>query len=138
MTVKQRKKKARRVYRACKTMTKMNRPYVYGGGHKPWRFWRAHEGVDCSASVCRVLDKTGIINIDMPATSGAMMSWFEPGPGRWVTMYASPEHVWLKFRGLGIYVRFDTSPWGWGRPGPRLRMGWRSTAGFVARHPKGL
>jgi hypothetical protein len=60
------------------------------------------------------------------------MSWGEPGPGRWVTIYASPTHVFMEVAGL----RFDTS--GQRVTGSRWQNGGRSTAGFAVRHPAGL
>ena len=38
-------------------------------------------------------------------TSGDFMSWGSPGRGRWVTIYASPGHVYMIVAGR----RFDTT-----------------------------
>ena len=60
------------------------------------------------------------------------MSWGEPGPGRWVTIYANPGHVYMVIDGR----RFDTT----GRAETGSRWQWRSrdASGYTARHPPGL
>jgi hypothetical protein len=60
------------------------------------------------------------------------MSWGEPGPGRWVTIYANDGHVWMTVAG----IRFDTS--GQRVTGSRWQNDMRATAGFAVRHPPGL
>jgi hypothetical protein len=55
------------------------------------------------------------------------MSWGEPGPGKWVTIYSNPGHVYLEVAG----IRFDTS--GRAQTGSRWQNELRSHAGFVAR-----
>jgi cell wall-associated NlpC family hydrolase len=102
-------------------------PYKWGGGHGAW----ADTGYDCSGSVSFALAGAGLL--DRPLTSGALMSYGAPGPGRWVTIYANGGHTFMVVAGL----RFDTS----GRSGPRgtrWQPALRQTGGFVARHPPGL
>jgi hypothetical protein len=60
------------------------------------------------------------------------MSWGEPGPGKWVTIYTNPGHVYLEVAG----IRFDTS--GQRVTGSRWQNELRSHSGYVARHPAGL
>jgi cell wall-associated NlpC family hydrolase len=101
-------------------------PYVWGGGHGKW----LDKGYDCSGSVSFALAAAGLLN--GPLASGPLMSWGEPGPGKWVTIYSSPGHVYMYVAG----VRFDTSN---SRvTGSRWSNTTRSNAGFVARHPAGL
>jgi cell wall-associated NlpC family hydrolase len=101
-------------------------PYVWGGGHGKW----LDRGYDCSGSVSFALAAAGLL--DGPLASGPLMSWGKPGPGRWVTIYSSPGHVFMVVAG----VRFDTSN---SRvTGSRWGNEMRSTSGFVARHPAGL
>jgi hypothetical protein len=101
-------------------------PYLWGGGHGKW----LDKGYDCSGSVSFALAAAGLL--EGPLASGPLMSWGEPGPGKWVTIYASSGHVFLVVAG----VRFDTSN---SRvTGSRWSNTMRSTAGFVARHPAGL
>jgi len=101
-------------------------PYLWGGGHGKW----VDKGYDCSGSVSFVLASAGYL--EAPLASGPLMSWGEPGPGRWVTIYAHQGHVWMEVAG----IRFDTS--GARETASRWQNGIRSTAGFVARHPPGL
>jgi hypothetical protein len=101
-------------------------PYVWGGGHGKW----LDKGYDCSGSVSFALAAAGLLN--GPLASGPLMSWGEPGHGKWVTIYASQGHVFMEVAG----VLFDTSN---SRvTGSRWANQMRSTAGFVARHPEGL
>src|SRR5204863_169121 len=67
-----------------------------------------------------------------PLDSGRLMSWGQPGPGKWVTIYANSGHVYLVVAG----VRFDTS--GTRSTGSRWQKSMRPGGGFVARHPPGL
>jgi cell wall-associated NlpC family hydrolase len=102
-------------------------PYKWGGGHGAW----ADNGYDCSGSVSFALAGAGLLG--SPLTSGALMKWGAPGPGRWITVYANGGHTFMVVAGL----RFDTS----GRSGPvgtRWQPALRGTSGFVARHPPGL
>ena len=101
-------------------------PYLWGGGHGKW----VDEGYDCSGSVSFVLASAGYL--EAPLASGPLMSWGEPGPGKWVTIYSHQGHVFMVVAG----IRFDTS--GARVTGSRWQNEMRSTAGFVARHPPGL
>ena len=101
-------------------------PYKWGGGHGRWQ----DTGYDCSGSVSFALAAAGLL--DGPLASGPLMSWGEPGPGKWVTIYTNPGHVYLEVAG----IRFDTS--GQRVTGSRWQNELRSHAGFVARHPPGL
>jgi cell wall-associated NlpC family hydrolase len=101
-------------------------PYIWGGGHGKW----LDKGYDCSGSVSFALASAGLLS--GPLTSGLLMSWGEPGKGKWVTIYASPTHVFMEVAG----IRFDT---GAQRvTGSRWINYMRPTDGFVARHPAGL
>jgi hypothetical protein len=101
-------------------------PYLWGGGHGKW----VDKGYDCSGSVSFVLAAAGFL--EAPLASGPLMSWGEPGPGKWVTIYSHQGHVFMEVAG----IRFDTS--GARQTGSRWQNELRSTAGFVARHPAGL
>jgi len=108
------------------------KPYVYGGGHgrNPKEIWQ-DTAYDCSGSVSYALAAAGYI--DGPMTSGELARWGEPGPGKWVTIYANEDHAFMVVAGL----RFDTS--GRQRTGTRWQPAdGRSYAGFTVRHPPGL
>jgi hypothetical protein len=101
-------------------------PYKWGGGHGKW----LDDGYDCSGSVSFALAAAGLL--EGPLASGPLMSWGEPGKGKWVTIYTHPGHVFMEVAG----IRFDTSN---ARvTGSRWGNEMRSTSGFVARHPPGL
>ncbi|MEI2701554.1 MAG: hypothetical protein V9E83_04030 [Baekduia sp.] len=101
-------------------------PYIYGGGHGSFRA----AGYDCSGSISYALAAGGLL--DSPLDSSAFMSWGEPGPGKWITVYTNPGHAYMVVKGR----RFDTSALREG--GTRWTNEMRSSAGFVARHPPGL
>lgn len=106
-----------------------HRPYIWGGGHLRWRSL----GYDCSGAVSYALHGGGLLG--WPLVSGQLESWGESGPGRWITVYANPEHVYMVVAGL----RYDTRDDPPGVSGPRWHRPLvpRSRA-FVARHPAGL
>src|SRR3954468_1044009 len=103
-----------------------SKPYKYGGGHGQWD----DSGYDCSGSVSYALHGAGLVS--RAYTSGEFMSWGAPGRGRWVTIYASPGHVYMVVNGR----RFDTT--GRDENGTRWQSRSRSAAGYVVRHPAGL
>jgi cell wall-associated NlpC family hydrolase len=101
-------------------------PYKWGGGHGAWR----DDGYDCSGSVSFALAGAGLLG--SPLTSGGFLDYGAPGPGRWITIYTNPGHIFMVVAGL----RFDTS--GRGRAGTRWQQAPRSTQGFAVRHVPGL
>ncbi|HEV7492751.1 hypothetical protein [Baekduia sp.] len=109
-----------------------HKPYVYGGGHGrvAGEIW-TDSAYDCSGSVSYALAAAGYLK--GPETSGTLMGFGKPGPGKWVTIFANAGHTFMVVAGL----RFDTS----GRQNTGTR--WqpanaRSYAGFTVRHPVGL
>lgn len=105
-----------------------HRPYVWGGGHRSW-FSR---GYDCSGAVSYALHGAGLLDVTM--VSGQLASWGEAGPGKWITVYANAQHVFMVVAGL----RFDTRGDPPGVSGPRWHRGWVDPRKFVARHPLAL
>jgi cell wall-associated NlpC family hydrolase len=100
-------------------------PYLYGGGHGGFK----DTAYDCSGSISYALAAAGLVT--SPMASGPFMSWGEAGPGRWITIYANPGHMFMVVGGW----RFDTSAL---RGGTRWTREMRPSGGFVARHPPGL
>jgi hypothetical protein len=105
-----------------------NRPYVWGGGHLAW----ASRGYDCSGAVSYVLHATGLL--DQTMVSGQLAGWGDGGVGRWITVYANAEHVYMVIAGL----RFDTRDDLPGVSGPRWHMARVEPPNFASRHPSGL
>jgi peptidoglycan hydrolase CwlO-like protein len=101
-------------------------PYIYGGGHASFHA----DGYDCSGSVSYALAAAGLVT--SPMVSGQFEDWGEPGPGRWVTIYANAGHVWMEVAGW----RFDTVALA--ESGTRWAQGGGEFSGFVVRHPAGL
>jgi peptidoglycan hydrolase CwlO-like protein len=101
-------------------------PYIWGGGHASFHA----SGYDCSGSVSYALAAAGLLT--SPLDSTGFESWGEPGPGKWITVYANAGHAFMVVAGW----RFDTVALAEG--GTRWTSTMTSTAGFVARHPAGL
>jgi hypothetical protein len=133
-------------------------PYSYAGGHgavaqtmnqatpDPAAFPGAQEnggpGYDCSSATDYVLYGGGLgqtLLQDQAPASTTLEGVGDPGPGRWVTIYANAAHAYIEV--AGIY--FDTAA-GLGNPpnppstGPRWSSVGTGPAGFVERHPPGL
>jgi hypothetical protein len=102
-------------------------PYIWGGGHKTW----IEPGYDCSGSVSFALHGGKLL--ESPLVSGSFMTWGEPGPGKWITIYANKAHVYMVVAGL----RFDTGGDLEGETGPRWHAEPPYPKGFVVRHPVG-
>jgi hypothetical protein len=133
-------------------------PYSYGGGHgavaetmnqatpDPAAFPGAEgnggPGYDCSSAADYVLYGGGfgqtLLQGGAPAST-SLESVGDPGPGKWVTIYANPDHAYIEV--AGIYL--DTAA-GQGNPpnppstGPRWSTVGTGPGEFVARHPPGL
>jgi hypothetical protein len=133
-------------------------PYSYAGGHgavaqtmnqatpDPGAFPGAQEnggpGYDCSSATDYVLYGGGfgqtLLQESAPAST-TLESVGEPGPGKWVTIYANSGHAYIEV--AGIY--FDTAAGLGNRPnppftGPRWSTVGTGPSGFVERHPLGL
>jgi len=133
-------------------------PYSYGGAHgdpsqtmsqtgpNPAAVPGAEEnggpGYDCSSATSYVLWGGGLGQSLLGGgvlVSGDLESVGDPGPGKWVTIYANAGHAYIEV--AGIYL--DTAA-GLGNPpnppptGPRWSTVGTGPAGFVARHPPGL
>jgi peptidoglycan hydrolase CwlO-like protein len=99
-------------------------PYIWGGGHGSFE----SSGYDCSGAVSFALNGGGFL--DSPLDSTGLSTWGEPGPGKWITVYANASHAWMTIAGLA----FDTS----GGAGPRWHPSLvNSPEGFIERHPAG-
>jgi peptidoglycan hydrolase-like protein with peptidoglycan-binding domain len=103
------------------------RPYVWGGGHGSFE----SDGYDCSGSVSYALHGGGLLS--SPEDSTGLESYGEPGPGKYITIYANAEHAYMVIDGK----RFDTVALA--ETGSR----WSDSPGddggdFIERHPAGL
>jgi hypothetical protein len=122
-----------------------NLPYGPGGHPDP----RGALEEDCSSTVNYVLYRSGVRPIEEIIAENPLaqdyVDWGLPGPGRWVTIYAttSPtDHVFLVIAGLRLDTSHDGTDVGpnRGEDGPRWRVldhipTW---AHWSVRHPPGL
>jgi hypothetical protein len=104
----------------------VGKPYKYGGGHGDWE----DSGYDCSGSESYALHGGNLITRPMDSTE--FESFGDPGPGTWITSYASSGHSYLVVAGL----RFDTG-YHSGPSGPQWSTQMRPSDGYVVRHPTG-
>ncbi len=104
-------------------------PYRYGGGHMTYE----DTAYDCSGSISYVFAAAHLL--DHTVVSGDLEHWGQPGPGKWITVFANAGHTFMYVAGL----RFDTvalaetgARWS-DRPAdePDLKT-------FAVRHPPGL
>jgi hypothetical protein len=132
--------------------------YSYGGAHGdpaqtmnqsnpnpsavPGAEEKGGPGYDCSSATSYILWGAGLGQSLLAGgvdDSTELESVGLPGPGKWVTIYATGGHAYIEV--AGIY--FDTAA-GLGNPpnppptGPRWSTVGTGPAGFVARHPPGL
>jgi hypothetical protein len=103
-------------------------PYKYGGGHR----LVIDNGYDCSGAVSSVLHQAGLMRGSL--TSSGFRRYGEAGMGRWISIYAKRDHVFLVVAGL----RFDTGWNGERGSGPRWTIKSRPASNFVLRHPRSL
>jgi cell wall-associated NlpC family hydrolase len=104
-------------------------PYIYGGGHMTYE----DTGYDCSGSISYVFAAANLL--DHTVVSGQLENWGDPGPGKWITVFANAGHTFMYVAGL----RFDTvalaetgSRWSdRSADEPDIRT-------FSVRHPPGL
>jgi hypothetical protein len=116
------------------------KPYVFGGAHGT-PLGEVQPGYDCSSSVSFVLHAGGAFG-DYAEDSTELESYGDPGPGRYITIYANSGHAFMYVAGLRFDTSFngtDTGP-NEGKSGPRWRVfdhvpNW---APWVVRHPRGL
>lgn len=108
----------------------VGKPYIWGGGHGSFK----SKGYDCSGTVSYALHGAKLIRT--PMDSSEMMSWGGHGIGRWVTIFANPEHAYMTIAGLRLDTSTANDPSN--LEGPRWRPLRPGNPGFVKRHPEGL
>ncbi len=115
----------------------VGKPYLCGGGHGlPLN--QIASAYDCSSSVSHLLYGAGLVDVNYTPASGDMAaSYGRAGYGKWVSMLANVDHVYLYVAGL----RWDTHRYGSADQGV-AGIGWhtarRPDSGFTPRHPEGL
>jgi hypothetical protein len=118
-------------------------PYVWGGGHADLD--ALADGYDCSGSSEYVLHHAGLYAPTSGPASADMEHVFAPGPGKWITVYADSEHMWLVVAGIVLDTVWlepvtPTTP----ADGPRWQPNAAAAAqlqadpNFVISHPQGL
>lgn len=124
---------------AMQTMSELTPGYQLGGGHGiPLYDVSPRQRLDCSSSCSKALYEAGLFKGSYAIVSGEFArSYGKPGPGRYFTVHANSEHVFIRLH-RSRWWRFDTSPHGDGGRGPRLRYLPRFTSGFAVRHWEGM
>lgn len=116
--------------------------YLYGAGHGV-PLSQIQAAYDCSSSVSYLLYAAGLLGGEYAEDSTELASFGDPGPGKYVSIYANAGHAFIYVGGLRFDTvdapEYDTGP-NSGKPGPRWRVyagvpGW---AKWTVRHPPGL
>jgi hypothetical protein len=89
-----------RVYRAARELARQDRAYRFGGGHGVFLgSIGPREPLDRSSSAGLIFKKAGMFDADPAWTSSRLAhGWGRVGEGRYLTVWANDEHVWLEFR----------------------------------------
>jgi RNA polymerase sigma-70 factor (ECF subfamily) len=122
-----------RVYRAAQELAREDRAYRYGGGHGTvLSRVGPRDPLDCSSSASLILLRGGLFDPGRPWISGRFADqWGQLGEGRYLTVWANGEHVWLEFKLDADHgERFDPTPsrlapnsgWLSRRPGPTREL----------------
>ncbi len=115
--------------------------YLYGAGHGP-SLNTLQGAYDCSSAVSYVLHAGGQLR-ESALDSTELAGYGQPGPGRYITIYANSAHAFMYVAGLRLDTvedpAWDRGP-NAGKPGARWRVSptvpdW---AAWSVRHPTGL
>ncbi len=118
-----------------------NATYLYGGAHGT-PLSELQPAYDCSSAVSFVLHAGGVFG-EYAEDSTQLEGYGDPGPGRYVSIYANAAHAFMYVGGLRFDTvedpQWDTGP-NSGKPGPRWRVSpsvpdWST---WTVRHPPGL
>lgn len=112
-------------------------PYVWGGGHAQIGI-PSGGGFDCSGAISGAIGQLGKHILAIPIVSGDFPSIFPHGEGRYITIYANPEHVFMKVKIGEKWIWFGTGSdkeafrggAAWGNHDPDL-------SAYTACHPPG-
>jgi hypothetical protein len=116
--------------------------YLYGGAHGT-PLSQLQPAYDCSSAVSYVLYWGGVLGRSYAEDSTELESYGEPGPGRYVSIYANAAHAFMYVGGLRFdtveKAEYDSGP-NSGKPGPKWRVSpsvpnWST---WTVRHPPGL
>jgi hypothetical protein len=115
--------------------------YLYGGAHGT-SLDTLQPAYDCSSAVSYVLHWGDVLSTSA-LDSAELESYGEPGPGKYISIYANAAHTFMYVAGLRFDTvedpAYDTGP-NSGKPGPRWRVSptvpnWST---WTVRHPPGL
>ncbi len=116
--------------------------YLYGDAHGT-PLSQLQPAYDCSSAVSYVLYWGGVLGRSYAEDSTELESYGEPGPGRYVSIYANAAHAFIYVDGLRFDTveapEYDSGP-NSGKPGPKWRVSpsvpnWST---WTVRHPPGL
>jgi hypothetical protein len=116
--------------------------YLYGGAHGT-PLAQLQRAYDCSSAVSYLLYSAGVLGRDYAEDSTELQSYGDPGPGRYISIYANPAHAFIFVAGL----RFDTvdaPAYDTGPNSSKRGAHWRVYPGvpdwstWIVRHPPGL
>lgn len=136
------------MYRAAKRISDRHYPYVWGGGHAragiPDRGDGSDPGIgyDCSGSTAALFVAGGKMRKGTSVTVSNLLPGsvgMVSGPGKYFTVWANVEHVFVEFYLHGKHddkhsIHFGTGNWGKGWNGPGINQNLHPHAGFSPYH----
>lgn len=87
-------------FNASSTLSNMELPYLWGGGHGTnglSNVKKGGPGLDCSGSTCWVLKQAGMFPGSSAIVSGELEKFGEAGKGKEMTVWANATHVFIEF-----------------------------------------
>lgn len=118
-----------------------NASYLYGGAHGT-SLNTLQPAYDCSSAVSYLLHAGGVFGA-YAQDSTELESYGQPGPGKYISIYANAAHTFIYVAGLRLDTvedpAYDTGP-NSGKPGPKWRISTTvpDWATWTVRHPPGL
>ncbi len=129
------------LYRASQQLAREGRTYRFGGGHgTDLHSLEPREPLDCSSSASLILSRANLFQPGPAWSSGHLAeSWGHSGEGRYVTVWANEEHVWIEFKLDAEHgERFDPTPSRLAPNSSWLRNDGGPKDEFLPRHWPGL
>lgn len=86
---------------AANTMSELQLPYLWGGGHAPGALAQVKKGgpgLDCSGSTSWMAREAGMYPSTTGQVSTAFESWGAPGEGKEMTIWSNANHVFTVFK----------------------------------------
>ena len=129
------------LYRTAQQLAHEERTYRFGGGHgKDLHCLEPRVPLDCSSAASLILSRANLFQPALAWNSRRLAeAWGHPGEGRYVTLWANDEHVWIEFKLDADHgERFDPTPTRLTANSTWIRTNTGPKHEFLPRHWPGL